>query len=297
MRETLFDLGENTKPFLKWVGGKRQLLKHLLKHLPPDVENCTYHEPFLGGGSLFFALNPNEAFLSDLNKLLIMVYQYVRDCPDLIHEYLCEHRKNDSSTYYYQIRELYNRQKDRPSASQAARFIYLNKTCYNGVYRVNSRGLFNVPYGRYDSTSLPSLVSQAINNNLIGRKYHLFQNDHDDIVTPYNRIRELFVLATQKFPKYSRDTGSFFLSNRGLRILFRLVQIFERNRQAETVALSLADFFDDFARVLNDNMIEKLKDFYGEGGANRASREIFRLLKRRKKKRYSDLVTDLRQMK
>jgi DNA adenine methylase len=161
MQQTLFGIEEETtekaKPFLKWVGGKRQILKHLIKLLPPDVQNRTYHEPFLGGGSLFFALNPSVAFLSDLNKLLIMVYKYVRDCPELVHQHLCEHRKNDSSIYYYQTRELYNRQKNRPSASQAARFIYLNKTCYNGVYRVNSQGLFNVPYGRYDTTSLPSL--------------------------------------------------------------------------------------------------------------------------------------------
>lgn len=104
-----------------------------------------------------------------------MVYQYVRNCPELIHEYLCEHRKNDSSRYYYQIRELYNRQKDRPSARQAARFIYMNKTCYNGVYRVNSQGLFNVPYGRYDTTSLPSLehlnqVSKVLQNKEISVK-------------------------------------------------------------------------------------------------------------------------------
>lgn len=160
MPDTLFDMGEKTrekaKPFIKWIGGKQQILKHLIKLLPPDVENRTYRESFLGGGSFFFALNPKMAFLSDLNEHLIMVYEYVRDYPDLVYEYLCEHRKNNCAQYYYKIRDLYNKNRNRASPTQAARFIYLNKTCYNGVYRVNSKGLFNVPYGRYDTTSIPS---------------------------------------------------------------------------------------------------------------------------------------------
>jgi DNA adenine methylase len=144
------------RPFLKWAGGKRQILKELLRLLPSDVKDRTYREPFLGGGSLFFALNPATAFLSDVNEHLIMAYEYVRDCPDLVSDYLCEHRKNDCPQYYYQVREVYNKSKSQPSAAQTARFIYLNKTCYNGVFRVNTQGLFNVPYGRYETVSLPS---------------------------------------------------------------------------------------------------------------------------------------------
>ncbi len=144
------------KPFLKWAGGKHQILKHLLQLLPHDVRDRTYREPFLGAGSLFFALNPSNAFISDANENLIMAYEYVRDCPDLVYEYLRGHRKNDSEEYYYQTRDVYNRNRNRPSAAQAARFIYLNKTCYNGIFRVNQKGLFNVPHGRYEAASLPS---------------------------------------------------------------------------------------------------------------------------------------------
>ena len=125
--------------------------------LPPDVRDRTYREPFLGAGSLFFALNPSNAFISDANENLIMAYEYVRDCPDLVYEYLRGHRKNDSEEYYYQTRDVYNRNRNRPSAAQTARFIYLNKTCYNGIFRVNQKGLFNVPHGRYEFASLPSL--------------------------------------------------------------------------------------------------------------------------------------------
>jgi len=160
MKETLFnmgeDLGQKASPFLKWAGGKRQILKQLLQFLPSDVRDRTYREPFLGGGSLFFALKPATAFLSDFNEHLILAYEYVRECPDLVYDYLCEHRNNDCAQYYYQIRELYNRNRSQASAAQAARFIYLNKTCYNGIFRVNTQGLFNVPHGRYEATSLPS---------------------------------------------------------------------------------------------------------------------------------------------
>lgn len=161
------------KPFLKWAGGKRQILKHLLKLLPPDIKQRTYREPFLGGGSLFFALQPSKAILSDANPHLIMAYESVRDCPDLIYNYLLEHRRKDCEKYYYQIRELYNKKRNSgDSVAQAARFIYMNKTCYNGIFRVNQKGIFNVPYGRHDTTSIPTIdqlkkVSAALQSKKI----------------------------------------------------------------------------------------------------------------------------------
>lgn len=146
---------EVVKPFLKWAGGKRQILKHLLKYLPADIDKRTYREPFLGGGALFFALKPTMAILSDANEHLIRCYHAVRDNPDLVSGYLYEHVRNDCERYYYHVRDQYN-QTIGYSIAQAARFIYLNKTCYNGIFRVNSSGKYNVPCGRYDSPSLPS---------------------------------------------------------------------------------------------------------------------------------------------
>jgi len=125
--------------------------------LPQDIKKRTYREPFLGGGSLFFGLMPSKAILSDANKHLIMAYECVRDFPDLIYKYLLEHKRKDCEEYYYQIRELYNKRRNGvDSVAQAARFIYMNKTCYNGIFRVNQKGLFNVPYGRYKTASLPT---------------------------------------------------------------------------------------------------------------------------------------------
>jgi DNA adenine methylase len=140
-------------PFLRWAGGKRQLRRILLNFLPPDVGNRTYREPFLGGGSLFFALQPKTAALSDANEHLIKCYEFVRDEPTLVARYLRLHASRDTESYYYRIREEYN--DSSFSSAQAARFIYLNKTCFNGIFRVNSKGKFNVPYGRKESPAIP----------------------------------------------------------------------------------------------------------------------------------------------
>jgi DNA adenine methylase len=141
-------------PFLRWAGGKRQLRKVLLNFLPEDIGQRTYREPFLGGGSLFFALRPKTAILSDANEHLIRCYKFVRDEPSLVGRYLHSHSARDGEAYYYRVREEYNRSEF--SAAQAARFIYLNKTCFNGIFRVNSKGKFNVPYGGKESPAIPS---------------------------------------------------------------------------------------------------------------------------------------------
>ena len=156
-------------PFLRWVGGKRRLASRLLKYLPRDIEKRLYCEPFVGAGSLFFALQPQKAFISDLNDHLIRCYRAVRDKPDLVSSYLNDHAKKSCEEYYYEVRRKYNlyNKRDSFSIAQAARFIYLNQTCFNGVFRVNEKGEYNVPYGLKEPPLLPSLdqlrsVSQVL---------------------------------------------------------------------------------------------------------------------------------------
>jgi len=142
----------NSRPFLKWVGGKSQLLPELLARIPKFTG--TYFEPFIGGGALFFALQPEHAQISDLNNELINCYQVVqRDVEGLITE-LARHKYE--SEYYYTVRNI-----DRAPefarwtpTQRAARVIFLNKTCFNGLYRVNSKGYFNVPFGRYTNPKI-----------------------------------------------------------------------------------------------------------------------------------------------
>lgn len=126
-------------PFLKWAGSKRFLLKYIVGALPQNFN--TYREPFLGGGSVFFYLKPESAVLSDTNKDLINTYNAIRDNANSVFNYISPLKPN--KTTYYKIRG----QRSKGKYKRAAEFIYINKTCWNGLYRVNSKGIFNVPYG------------------------------------------------------------------------------------------------------------------------------------------------------
>jgi DNA adenine methylase len=140
------------RPFLKWAGGKTQLLQHLLRRIPTDYNR--YLEPFLGGGALFFALQPRTAYLADCNSELVNCFEVVRsNVEDLIRA--LEGYRYDKDQYY-SVRAL-DRSDEFAKLSpveRAARFIYLNKTCFNGLYRVNSKGHFNVPFGSYDDPKI-----------------------------------------------------------------------------------------------------------------------------------------------
>lgn len=144
-----------TKPFLRWAGGKTKSVSFLEKCIPSCFSSKNvYYEPFLGAGSLFFRLGCKNAVLSDTNKDLIDCYNSLKEKPDLISKYLKKHLENNSESYYYAMREKYNNSK--PSFAKSALFIYLNKSCFNGIYRVNKKGEFNVPYGYKEPPALPS---------------------------------------------------------------------------------------------------------------------------------------------
>ena len=136
-------------PFVKWAGGKRQLLSQIQERMPENYNH--YFEPFVGGGAVFFLTQPSKALINDINKALINTYQRICDSPK---EFLSEVNKIDSERwedgkqYYYTIREHYNDKlmKSEYDVELAALFVFLNKHCFNGLYRVNGKGLFNVPY-------------------------------------------------------------------------------------------------------------------------------------------------------
>lgn len=128
-------------PFLKWPGGKRWLVSEY-SHLIPAAFN-TYIEPFLGSGSVYFHLQPKTALLGDVNPDVIAAFEGVKKRPNMVLKALLEHRQNHSKEYYYQVRS----EVPRGLYARAARIIYLNRTCFNGIYRVNRRGEFNVPIG------------------------------------------------------------------------------------------------------------------------------------------------------
>jgi DNA adenine methylase len=139
-----------TAPFLKWAGGKRWLAEQVLNEVPPSFG--TYFEPFLGSGAIYFALQPASAVLSDVNSDLINVYASIRSNREKVTDALREHHRKHCKEYYYKIRSC----RMRTPHTRAAQFLYLNRTCWNGLYRVNLKGVFNVPIGTKTNVLLPA---------------------------------------------------------------------------------------------------------------------------------------------
>ena len=143
-------------PVVKWVGGKRQLLPQILPLIPKRM--TAYCGPFLGGGAVLFALQPKRALVNDLNQDLITVYRVIKEDADALIEHLSRHE--NTPEYFYRIRDL-DRDKEAYAAmsdvEKASRLLYLNKTCYNGLFRVNASGAFNSPYGHYRR---PNIVNE-----------------------------------------------------------------------------------------------------------------------------------------
>lgn len=136
-------------PFVKWAGGKGRLLSQLRPLLPSGVEHMRHVEPFVGGGALFFSRRPRRALLTDINPALVGTYAAIRDDLNGVISALRGLAKGHSKEGYYQVRERYNQGRRISTAKRAAMFIYLNKTCFNGLHRVNRKGEFNVPVGSY----------------------------------------------------------------------------------------------------------------------------------------------------
>lgn len=136
-------------PFVKWAGGKRQLLPQIKERMPEKYNH--YYEPFVGGGAVIFELLPTNALINDINKALINVYKQIRNIPEVFLKLVKKLDKEmweDGKEYYYSLREHYNNKliKAEYDVELAALFVFINKHCFNGLYRVNGKGLFNVPY-------------------------------------------------------------------------------------------------------------------------------------------------------
>lgn len=142
----------NTTPVVKWAGGKRQLLSEIMQNLPKQFNQ--YFEPFIGGGALFFALQPEQGYISDINEELVNLYKVIQSDVYALIDALALHENTED--YFFRIRNIdrTHEYENWTDVQKASRFIFLNRTCFNGLYRVNSRGEFNVPYGRYKNPQL-----------------------------------------------------------------------------------------------------------------------------------------------
>jgi len=195
-----------SRPFLKWAGGKSQLIQQYIPHFPKSQDYQTYYEPFLGGGAIFFHLLPQQAVLTDINPALVNVYECVRDRVEDLIKMLQQHERSHNLDHYYQTRSTHA----GTNLERAARLIYLNKTCFNGLYRENGKGEFNVPMGKYKNPAVCQIellrsVSQTLKSVAIAIKPFDAVLDHatpEDFVyfdPPYHPIS-----PTSNFTAYSR---------------------------------------------------------------------------------------------
>lgn len=199
-------------PVVKWVGGKRQLLDQIIPRIPNRM--TSYCEPFFGGGAVLFSYQPSTAIINDINQDLITVYKVIRDNVDALIESLKRH-ENDKE-YFYEMRNI-DRNKDGfknlTDIEKASRLIYLNKTCYNGLFRVNSSGEFNTPFGHYKNPNIVNEpVLRSVSKYLQKNNISIFCEDFSETL---NRIeKDAFVYLDPPYDPVS-DTANFTGYNKG----------------------------------------------------------------------------------
>src|SRR5271157_246676 len=229
--------GGATRPFLKWAGGKSQAFQELKEFFPALEEGHTYFEPFLGGGAVYFGLCPKSAVISDVNRALVFTYQAVKDNVEGLIGALGKMPPPESEKDYYTARTKFNRLSSRLSTldkSQivtfAALFIWLNHLCYNGLYRVNKKGGFNVPYGFYRNPTIYTAeslkaASQALRNaQIMAADYESAlegakKGDIAYLDPPYDPVSE-----TSRFTSYTTTGFDLSEQERLSRVVHQLVE-------------------------------------------------------------------------
>lgn len=237
-------------PVLKWAGGKRGLLPIIQARLPQDFRSRRYHEPFLGGGAVFFWLKPKKGSINDANRRLMNFYRVLRDDPEALINETKKYPYNERA--YYELRDRFN-QKEITSIEEAALLLYFNKTAYNGLYRENSKGEFNVPFGSYKN---PTIVHEKrlLQASKVLRGIEIVNEDFSYVLNtarkgdlcyldpPYQPVSK-----TANFTDYSKD-GFDFSDQRRLR----------------DVCLELHERGVDF--VLSNSHSDSVRDLYEEIG-------------------------------
>lgn len=205
-------------PFVKWAGGKRQLLEDIRKHIPTSYNR--YFEPFLGGGAVLFDIQPEKAVINDINKQLINVYKQLKHNSNDVISIIKEFEKEKSSEeFYYSLRKKYNQKitENIFDAECAGLFIWINKHCFNGLYRVNSKGLFNVPFnGNIKSKSMEIDNLKNIGKYLKENDIKIYSEDFENILKKVKKDDFVFIdspyvplTKTAGFIDYSKEGFSF----------------------------------------------------------------------------------------
>lgn len=286
------------KPFVKWVGGKGQLIEQLEKHIPTDGEKVLtkYAEPFVGGGALLFNIlskyNFDQIYIGDINKELINAYNVVKNNVEELISKLVEMQKtfipldeNARKIYYYNARDKFNSLvlNENTAIEKASLFIFLNKTCFNGLYRVNKKGQFNVPMGAYknpticDENNLRNIAEALKNVNIVCADYSLSKDfiDKDTFVyldPPYRPISK-----TASFTSYNADC---FDDNEQIR-LARFID--EINLSGAKIMLSNSDpqninpedtFFEELYKAYTINKVDATRAINSKGNSRGKIKEL-----------------------
>ncbi|HEV2802345.1 MAG TPA: DNA adenine methylase [Pyrinomonadaceae bacterium] len=249
----LFRRNDLLQPFLKWAGGKRQLLPEIRKYVPKRYK--LYFEPFVGAAAVLFDVQPQTAIINDANPELVNCYRVIKRDPEGLIDLLREHRDKNDKKYFYSLRQL---DRDPSFASlgdleRAARIIYLNKTCYNGLFRVNSQGQFNVPFGNYANPNIvDEIVIRAVSRYLNGAQVEISNDDFAAAVS--GAARGDFVYLDPPYDPIS-DTSSFTGYN---------LNNFDKNEQRR-----LKSVCDDLTRrgskvLLSNSATDFIRDLYSD---------------------------------
>lgn len=239
------------QPFLKWAGGKRQLVPQIRKYVPKKFK--LYFEPFVGAGAVLFELQPQVAIINDANEELMNCYRVIKDDPESLIADTKKHR--NAKDYYYNLRSL-----DRDVAFQslsaverASRIIYLNKTCYNGLFRVNSQGQFNVPFGKYSNPVIvDEVVIRAVSWYLNAAQVQISTDDFESALSGASRGD--FVYIDPPYDPLS-DTSSFTGYS---------LNSFDRDEQRRLKSVC-DDLTTRGCKILHSNSAtEFIRDLYGD---------------------------------
>lgn len=193
------------RPFVKWAGGKRQILDKIRNYIPDNFS--TYYEPFVGGGAVLFYIQPKKAVINDANPHLMNVYKVIKNNVEELIDDLKTHKNEED--YYYKIRRLDRTEEfeNMSNLKKASRILYLNKTCYNGLFRVNSNGEFNVPFGRYKNPKIVNgPVLRAVSNYLNSNDIRILNVDFEEAIKGMRK--QAFVYFDPPYHPIS-DSSSF----------------------------------------------------------------------------------------
>ncbi len=265
-------------PFVKWAGGKRQLLPQIKERMPEKYNN--YYEPFVGGGAVLFELSPVNALINDINKALINVYKKICVQPKaFLNEVnrLDREMWEDGKAYYYAVREHYNDKlmRDEYDVELAALFVFINKHCFNGLYRVNGKGLFNVPYNQSRTASVEEKLIMNVSEALKG--VTIMDGDFESACT--NAVKGDFVffdspyapLNPTSFESYTKE-GFDIESHRRLAMLYD-------NLTARGCYCMLTNHNTKFINELYGNKgykidVVSVKRFINSDASNRVGEEV-----------------------